>query len=476
MIMSSDSINDKDAGATQNETKWTRGITALMLAAIAMATVLLGVVAIVSINNSGSGSTSSNSLPTTVIVETTEFKISMSQNLVQPGDISFQIKNSGSAAHNFAIAELNFKTEMLNPGQSVTAVASNVAEGVYEVICEVPGHPEAGMKTTLTVSKDAPSADEFAMAAGGESMDESMTWQEMDAAMEEVALKFPAKTFGTGNSELAPILSDDGYKVFNITASIIDWEVEPGKIVDGWAYNGQIPGPIMRANVGDKVRIILKNDLPESTSLHMHGVRVPNVMDGVDPYTQKAIEPGQTFTYEFTALENAVGMYHSHHNAQVQVPNGLAGALLIGDWKEIAMKTAGSRLTDTDGKADQEVVMVLNDSGTIGLSLNGKSFPATTPYTMKVGETMLVHYYNEGNMTHPMHLHQPSGLVVAHDGVPLEYPFWADTLNVAPGERWTVAYTAKDSGVWAWHCHILTHAETPTGMRYMVTAVIVADK
>ncbi len=118
--------------------------------------------------------------------------------------------------------------------------------------------------------------------------------------------------------------------------------------------------------------------------------------------------------------------------------------------------------------------MVLNDSGTIGLSLNGKSFPATTPYALKVGESMVVHYFNEGNMTHPMHLHQPAGLVVAHDGKLLESPFWADTLNVAPGERWTVVYTALDAGVWAWHCHILTHAETPEGMRYMVTALIVS--
>jgi FtsP/CotA-like multicopper oxidase with cupredoxin domain len=105
--------------------------------------------------------------------------------------------------------------------------------------------------------------------------------------------------------------------------------------------------------------------------------------------------------------------------------------------------------------------------------LNGKSFPATTPYKLKVGESMVVHYYNEGLLTHPMHLHQPSGLVVAHDGKILDSPFWADTLNVAPGERWTVVYTAKDKGVWAWHCHILNHAETPSGMRYMVTALIV---
>ena len=151
-----------------------------------------------------------------------------------------------------------------------------------------------------------------------------------------------------------------------------------------------------------KVRMVLKNDLPESTSLHLHGIRVPNGMDGVDPYTQKPITPGSEFTYEFTALEPSVGMYHSHHDAQVQVPNGLAGALIIGDWKSLAMGVARSRVKDTDGIAEQENMMVLNDSGTIGLSLNGKSFPATSPYALKVGESMVVHYFNEGNMTHPM--------------------------------------------------------------------------
>ena len=298
----------------------------------------------------------------------------------------------------------------------------------------------------------------------------TMTWQQMDAMMEAVAKKFPAKTEGSGNSELGYTTSADGFKVFDLTAKVISWEVEPGRFVDGWAYNGQIPAPIIRVTTGDKVRINLKNELPESTSLHLHGIRVPNA---ADPYTQPAIKPGESFVYEFVAQESAVGMYHSHHNAQVQVPNGLAGALLVDDWKTIAMDIAKSRVADADGDAEAEVVMVLNDSGTIGLSLNGKSFPATQPYTLKVGESMVVHYFNEGNMTHPMHLHQPSGLVVAHDGKVLEAPFWADTLNVAPGERWTVVYTALDAGVWAWHCHILTHAETPKGMRYMVTALIV---
>ena len=456
----------------KDENGWTRGITFMMLAVIAIPTFVIGVVAVVALLNNNSASSE-----VSVQVELSEFKIAMSSSAVQPGDITFQIKNSGTVAHNFVIPKLNVRSEMINPGESTSVVVPGVAVGDYEINCEVSGHLAAGMKTMFIVSTDAPSSDSHVMASG-EVMNSmtAMSWQEMDAKMAEVALKFPAKTEGLGNSELSPIIGDDGYKVFNLTASIIKWEVEQGKFVEGWAYNGQIPGPILRASVGDKIRIVLKNELPESTSLHLHGVRVPNAMDGVDPYTQSPIEPGQSFSYEFTALEPAVGMYHSHHNAQVQVPNGLAGALLIGDWKDLGMKSASGRLPDTDGKADQEVVMVLNDSGTIGLSLNGKSFPATAPYTLKVGETMLVHYFNEGSLTHPMHLHQPSGLVVAHDGAPLEYPFWADTLNVAPGERWTVAYTAKDAGVWAWHCHILTHAETPTGMRYMVTALIVSAK
>ena len=86
---------------------------------------------------------------------------------------------------------------------------------------------------------------------------------------------------------------------------------------------------------------------------------------------------------------------------------------------------------------------------------------------------MLVHYMNEGLMVHPMHLHQPMGWVIAKDGVPLITPMPTDTILVAPGERYSVLYMGTDPGVWAWHCHILTHAETPDGMRYMVTALIV---
>lgn len=403
----------------------------------------------------------------TVVATLTEFDVVLSPAVVPPGLVVLDVYNAGAAEHNLSAASLGLKTPNIPAGQHVMLDLGNI-DGDIELICDISGHKESGMVATLKVSGDAvvgPTFDD-PMAA--------MSNEEMDKAMEEVAKKFPAETKGVGNQELEPTIAEDGTKVFDLTAKIVDWEVEPGKIVQGWTYNGQIPGPILRAEVGDKVRINLKNELTQSTSLHLHGIRVPNAMDGVDPYTQPATKPGESFTYEFVAKEPAVGMYHSHHNAQVQIPNGMAGALIIDDWKVIAARTAGSRMkADTDGKIEQEVVMVLNDAGTIGLSLNGKSFPATSAYSLGLGETMLVHYYNEGLMSHPMHMHQPHGLIVAIDGKPLEQPYWSDTISVAPGERWSVIYTGIDPGVWAWHCHILSHAETPQGMKYMVTAVIV---
>ena len=451
-----------------NDSIFAKSMLGMMMIAVAVSALVLGVVAVVAMNGGSTAESASGS--SVVQVTLTEFKVIFDPSVVPAGDVTFAITNSGSVDHNFAIPSLNVRTAMLKAGESVDLEVKGLEVGEVEYLCEVAGHSAAGMIGKLSVVE---SGGDMGMASSGNAMMSSVSWQQMDKMMEDVAMKYPAKTFGTGNNELAYTMSDDGYKVFSLVAKVIPWEVEPGKIVDGWSYNGMIPGPVMHANVGDKIRIVLKNELPESTSLHLHGVRVPNAMDGVDPYTQKPIEPGATFNYEWTAQEPSVGMYHSHHNAQVQVPNGLAGAILIGDWKSIAMAAAGGRTHDANNVAEQEVVMVLNDSGTIGLSLNGKSFPATSPYSLAIGESMVVHYYNEGNMTHPMHLHQPSGLIVAKDGKVLESPFWADTLNVAPGERWTVVYTPKDAGVWAWHCHILTHAETPEGMRYMVTALIV---
>jgi FtsP/CotA-like multicopper oxidase with cupredoxin domain len=294
-------------------------------------------------------------------------------------------------------------------------------------------------------------------------------WQEMDQGMEVRAKAFPAATMGEKGGQLfEPIVEADGTKVFNITVQEVDWEVEPGKIVTAMTYNGAVPGPEIRVNVGDKVRIVVTNELRESTSVHFHGIRVPNKYDGVDPYTQKPIMPGQTFTYEWTTVEPAVGIYHSHHDAQAQIPDGLFGSFMVGEMPiPDVLKEKGYT------QVDKEVTMTLNDSGAIGLSLNGKSFPATEAYTLRLGQVMMVHYQNEGLMGHPMHMHQPVGWIVAKDGVPLLVPQPADTIWVSPGERYSVLYKAVDPGVWAWHCHILSHAEGPQGMFGMVTALII---
>ena len=459
---------ESNSSTNANNSIFANSMLGMMMIAVAVSALVLGVVAVVAMN--GGSSTESASGSSVVQVTLSEFKVVFNPSVITAGDVTFVVTNGGAVDHNFAISSLNIRTAMLKAGDVAKLEVKGLEVGDVEYLCEVAGHSAAGMTGKLSVVEVG---GDMGMASSGNPMASTVSWQQMDKMMDDAAMKFPAKTSGTGNTELAYTMSDDGFKVFSLTAKVVPWEVEPGMFVDGWSYNGLIPGPVMHANVGDKIRIVLKNELPESTSLHLHGVRVPNAMDGVDPYTQKPIEPGATFTYEWTAEEPSVGMYHSHHNAQVQVPNGLAGAILIGDWKTMAMAAAGGRTHDANKVAEQEVVMVLNDSGTIGLSLNGKSFPATSPYSLAIGETMVVHYYNEGSMTHPMHLHQPSGLVVAKDGKVLESPFWADTVNVAPGERWTVVYTPKDAGVWAWHCHILTHAETPEGMRYMVTALIV---
>ncbi|MFM7095348.1 MAG: multicopper oxidase domain-containing protein, partial [Actinomycetota bacterium] len=341
-------------------------IVLMMMVLTTAVIVALGAIGVVAVAKSDGGSSAGGGAQAvTVHVTLSEFKVELTPDKVPAGsNVTLDIHNIGSVEHNVASPDLNLRTtNLLSMAQ--TKLELGVVNEAVTLICEISGHKESGMQATLGIGALDASATATTVAP--------MDWKQMDKMMEEAALKFPAETKGSGNEELKPTVTADGWKQFDLTASIIDWEVEPGKIVKGWTYNGQIPAPIIRANVGDKVRIVLKNELTESTSLHLHGVRVPNSADGVDPYTQKPIEPGQTFTYEFEALETAVGMYHSHHNAQVQVPNGLAGALIIGDWKAAAMEKAGDVTGDLDGDAEAEHVMVLNDAGTIGLSLNGKS-------------------------------------------------------------------------------------------------------
>lgn len=443
------------------------GWGAFGVAVAALIVAIFGVYKMSEDESASAGTTTPEAAATVVDVVLTEFAISPANIVVAPGPVTLRVVNNGSMAHNFALPDLDIRTAMLNSGESET-LEFDAVEGTYKTVCEVPGHEGSGMVGTLTVSASGAGGSGESSAGGADGLHGFASWQEMDAAMEARAKAFPAKTEGIGGQIMEPTILPDGTKEFVLTASEIDWEVEPGKIVKAKGYNNQVPGPEIRVDVGDNVRIVLNNELNVSTNIHFHGIRVPNTMDGVNPYTQAVVTPGSSFVYEFEALEPAVGIYHPHHDAQIQIPDGMFGAFMIG-----TMPIPEAMIAKGFTKVDQEITMVLNDAGAIGLSLNGKSFPATQPYSMRVGEVMMVHYQNEGLQGHPMHLHQPVGWIVAKDGVPLDVPVPGDTIWVSPGERYTVLYKAVDPGVWAWHCHILTHAEGPDGIFGMTTAVVV---
>lgn len=431
---------------------------------MALGALLLAVFGLRNDDTGGAQAAGSGGGATAVVIDVSmkDFSFTPAMVDIPSTGATLRLRNDGSTAHNMKVPSLGLTSDLVQPGETKEFRIPATAAGDYDLICDQPGHADSGMKGMLMVSEGSGGG------GGVAAPPTTMGWQEMDAMMEAVAAQFPAKTEGRGGGPLEPTVLADGTLQFDLEAKIVKWEVAPGKFVDAWTYNGVVPAPEIKVKSGDKIRMVLTNNLPESTSVHLHGIRVPNLMDGVDPYTQPATPPGGTFTYEFVAQGPAVGIYHSHHNAQLQVPNGLFGAFLI-DEVPIPEKLIDKGYT----QVDKSVNMVLNDAGTIGLSLNGKSFPATEPTTLKVGEVLLVHYLNEGLMAHPMHMHQPVGWIIAKDGVPLDEPIPGDTINVAPGERYTVLYKAEDPGVWAWHCHILNHAEGPTGMFGMVTALIV---
>jgi FtsP/CotA-like multicopper oxidase with cupredoxin domain len=387
-----------------------------------------------------------------VAVTLTEFAIAPAM-ISAPAGATLAVTNNGAAVHTMAVEKTDLVTDEIAAGATATLDVSSLAPGTYTVRCTIPGHDAAGMTAMLHLGEAATAATAAPAAMSAEKMDEAMAAR---------TAAFPAATKGVGAQDLAPKVLPDGTKEFDLTASAFDWEVEPGKVVKAWGYNQQVPGPTIRVGVGDKVRIVLKNELPESTVLHPHGLVVPNAMDGVPDITQKPIKPGETFTYEFTTREPQVAMYHSHHDAAKQVTNGLLGAFYVGQMARPAGVPAPT----------QDLPMVLNDADTIGYSLNGKSFPATAPITAKVGEWIQVDYMNEGLQIHPMHLHGMPQLVIAKDGYP-QAPHLEDTVLVAPGERVSVLVHATEPGTWAWHCHILTHAEREDGMFGMVTALVV---
>jgi FtsP/CotA-like multicopper oxidase with cupredoxin domain len=438
-------------------TDWMVG--AGLIALVLFAVIALIVAVVVSANDSGGGSSDGGAAAAGAPITLSEFTISP-EMVSATTNGGLDITNTGAVAHDVAVQGTHLVSPMIPPGETGHLDLSTLEAGTYTLYCQIAGHADAGMKAMLHLSAGSGGA---AAAGAPATTAAAMTAEEMDAAMKASIGAFPAATAGLGAQLLEPTVLPDGTKHFELTSQVVKWEISPGKTVDAWTYNGTVPGPTLQVDDGDQVEIVLHNQLPESTSIHFHGLQTPNAMDGTTEVTQDPVKPGETFTYRFVAHGPAVGMYHSHHDAVKQVPNGLAGAILVGHQPV----PAGVEVA-------QRQVMILDDSGTIGYALNGKSFPATAPIVAKQGEWVEVQYMNEGTQIHPMHLHGMPQLVIAKDGFPLATPSTEDTVTVAPGERYTVLIHATEPGTWVWHCHILTHAENDEGMFGMVTALVVS--
>jgi manganese oxidase len=286
------------------------------------------------------------------------------------------------------------------------------------------------------------------------------------AAVDASHVAYTAPDDARGDRTMTPRVVD-GVKEYTLRAEVIRWTIYPGQRMLAYAFNRQVPGPRIRVTQGDRLRIRVRNDLPETTTVHWHGLVLPNEMDGPAHITQAPIESGDAFTYEFTAGEPGTYWYHSHDNPDRQQALGLYGALIV-DPQDPAR--------DAAYRYDKEVVIQLQEwleregytypamlmEGALAnfFTINGKAFPATEHVRMKVGERLRVRFIGtQDNFVHPMHIHGGPFTIVETDGnvVPPGAQLVKDTVNVGPGERYDVIWEARNPGKWLLHCHIPHH-------------------
>ena len=266
-------------------------------------------------------------------------------------------------------------------------------------------------------------------------------------------------TLGDG-TRLMPYTTDkDGVKEFHIRMAPITWTTTPGNTQTAYAFNGTIPGPVIRVNEGDRLRIVVTNALPVPTSVHWHGMILPNDQDGVPGITQPLIQPGSLYTYQWTAVATGTHWYHTHTSGK-EVGLGLYGAL------EIVPRQG-------DFPADRDYRVMIGDTD-LGLVLNGKSFPYTYPLKAKVGERVHIRLIETGDQVHPIHIHGFPFQLVARDGIRLAVPEWMDTTLIGTGQTLDLIWQPMSPGNWMFHCHIFAHSHDDSGMMGLVTVFEVA--
>lgn len=271
----------------------------------------------------------------------------------------------------------------------------------------------------------------------------------------------------TNEKALKPIISADGTKQYTLTASTFHWELFPGTTVKAWGYNGQVPGPVIHVKVGDKVEIKVINKLPQATTLHLHGLAVPNQMDGVPSMkdemgmevgTQKPIPSGGQFIYKFTVTPQMVGThyYHSHVNDDFQVDKGLHGVLIVDPQKPEKVKY------DVDAIYEMASWKIGGSESENVFTLNGKAFPETPELQVKKGQRVRIRLINaSAEESHVMHLHGYTFKIIASDGNLIVNPKSANTIDLGPSQTVDISFIANNPGKWMFHCHILDHTINP---------------
>ena len=284
----------------------------------------------------------------------------------------------------------------------------------------------------------------------------------------------------TLNGWTLPWRMNNGVKEFHLVAEPVVREMTPGFKAHLWGYNGQSPGPTIEVVEGDRVRMFVTNKLPEHTSVHWHGQRLPNGMDGVGGLTQKQIAPGKTFVYEFVARRPGTFMYHPHADEMVQMAMGM-----MGSW--VTHPKSRHPLID---EVDRDFVFLLNaydvEPGSYTpkimtmldfnlFTFNSRIFPGIASLNVRLGDKVRIRIGNLSMTNHPMHLHGHEFLVTGTDGgpTPKSTRWYEVTTDVGVGQMRQVEFVADEPGDWAFHCHKSHH--TMNAMGHDVPTMIGVD-
>jgi FtsP/CotA-like multicopper oxidase with cupredoxin domain len=253
-----------------------------------------------------------------------------------------------------------------------------------------------------------------------------------------------------------------GVKEYHLIAEPVEREFAPGMKVKCWGYNGRTPGPTIEAVEGERVRLLVTNKLPEHTSIHWHGIFLPNGMDGVGGLTQPHIKPGETYVYEFTLRQNGTFMYHPHADEMLQLAVGMMGFFIIHPKKpeiqnidrDFAIMLHEWAVHPGTYRPDPAIMTDFNM-----FTFNSKVFPAIDHLVVKTGDRVRIRIGNLSMDEHPIHIHGHNFWVTRTDGGTIpKTASWPETTVLVPvGATRDVEFIADAPGDWAFHCHKSHH-------------------